>query len=322
MAQLTDLLTVQTGAEVTRGTAVAPTAKLTGVGEGFRITPVRRSLRHQEMRGSLAPAYNATLTFAEATASMPVIWTYEDAPLILNSAFSEAVPTGDGPYTYTYAAPLTAPATPRPRTIVLGDTTYAYNITGALVSSFSISGSAESEITGTVEWIGVDSEVDTLAVLPDRDVSAIMGQHAALYIDAHDGTMGSTAINATAWEFELNVNCNRANTVHLGSTTPDGWFDRKWEGTLRLLLELNATTDGYVADILTSSPLEKQISIVFTSGTKSFTIEFAGIVEEAPALYNDQDGIVGIDLTFSGMYNDAYGNWLGIEVVNGVDTLP
>src|SRR5829696_7950272 len=102
---LTDLLEIQEGKEVTRGSAVTPTVKRMGI-ETFDITPIVESVAHKSQRASLAPAFEVDLAKVECEVSEEGDMCLEDAPYILDALFSEATPSGVGPYTRAYVAPL------------------------------------------------------------------------------------------------------------------------------------------------------------------------------------------------------------------------
>ena len=316
-----DLQQVQVGKESTRGTVVTPTARLMGI-EDISIQPVREVAQYEERRGSLAPAYNSALEREGAEGSISGLVTYEDIPYWLDSLIGEATPTGTNPYTYSYSAPLTSEPSPRILSIVYGDSTRAYGATGVLVSSLTISGGATETLRFSADLVGHDVATDSLESLSDRSITEVMTSQATLYIDAWGGTIGSTAISNSLYNFELTISSNRANKWYVGASTPGGYREARWETTLTLALELDATTDDYLNDILSSSPLQKLVRIKATSGTKSFQLDFAGTATEAPVIFDDEDGVVTIGLSLSGEYESGLANYFKAEVVNAVSSLP
>lgn len=332
MSNVRDLWQVQAGQEVTRGTGVDPTAKLAGV-TGFTVMPTEESVIHEEMRGTLAPGYNATQVKQAAEAALEMGLTYQHVLYVLQALFDEvATPDGSDPYTWDYAAPVTSGAgvSPQPFTLVHGDGNggdFGYGIFGALVSDLTIAGESGGAATLSATLLGTNADEDALADLSDpSSIEFVMGHHFAVYMDDWGGTIGSTELEDVAFSFELKVTPNRANKFHLGSLTPTGWRDTKWSGSLRLMLELtngaSPATEAMLADILDSSPLKKQVRLLASgSGSNAFQIDFAGAAIAAPELFGDQDGVQSLDLELSGLYNADLGNWLLIEVVNALASL-
>lgn len=325
MTKTTSLLKVQVGKETTRGTAVTPTALLMGV-TGCSLKPIERVEQIADLRGSFAPAYTSVLVEAGGEGSLEMTATYEDICYLLDGLFSEAAPSGTGPYVRTYNAPLASAASPAARTVVYGDGTDDYKLAGALVSGLTLTIESKAPTRVAANLLGVRVTEGDMAALSNRTVTPILGHHWALYIDNETGTIGSTQISATAFSATLEVVPNRANVHHL-SLAPTGWRDTRWTGTLTLNVELTtgAGTDdvqSYLAAILGSSPLRKQIRLRATSGTNELQIDFAGTVLEAPQLFEDTDGVVAIRLVFAGEYNSTLANWLVITSKNNVSALP
>lgn len=325
-----DLWQVQAGQEATRGTAVTPTAKLAGV-TGFTISPIEESLLHEELRGTLAPGYHATQVKQAAQATLELALTYQHVLYVLQALF-DAVdpPTGSDPYTWAYAAPVTsgAGASPQPFTLVYGDGNggdFGYGIFGALVSELTIAAESGGAATLSASLLGANADEHALADLSDTAVEFVMGHHFAVYMDDWDATIGATELADVAWSFELTVTPNRANKFHLGSISPTGWRDTKWSGSLRLMLELtngaSPATEALLADLLTASPLKKQVRLLATSGDNRFQIDFAGAAVSAPELFGQQEGVQSLDLELSGLYNPTLGNWLLMQAVNGIASL-
>jgi len=150
------------------------------------------------------------------------------------------------------------------------------------------------------------------------------GCMAALAIDAWDGTVGTTAIESSAWSWELTLNANRQYRGYLGDCTPTAWNDQGWNGQLRLSLELNNTTDDYLIAMLAASNtiLERQIEISYTNLTTGLLqIQFAGHTMSAPELFTDRKGVMCYDLVFDGVYNPTLTNWLKIDTTSAIAAL-
>lgn len=315
---------LQVGKEVvaTRGTAVAPTAKLMKI-EECSITPIREVLQPEERRGSLAPAYNSAMLKTTGQGTVKGLVTYEDLPYWLDSLLGEATPSGTAsPYTYSYTAPLTAAPTPRIMTMVYGDGTRAWALTGAIVDKLTLSQKYGDVMRFEAELLGYNVAADSLEALSDRTVEEVEPGQIVLKIDSWGGTMGNTAVSAVLFSFELALMNNLANKFHLGSLTPGGYRVARLGAELKLYLEVDAVTAAYLTSMIGTSPLQQQVQITATSGTKVITLQFAGTVLESPEIYADEDGIVALEYTLSGEYHSTFANYFKASVANAVASLP
>lgn len=315
-----DLLAVQIGKETTWGTSVNPTAKLMLVTD-ITLTPIVESTVHEDMRGSLAPGHVATLDSVGGEASMEVVLSYEDVSYILDNLFSEATPSGGGPYTRDYPAPTTAVTTPRLLTLVQGQGSFVYGLHGGLITSTTISLASNAPWTASSDLIGKRVVEDAFASLSDRTVTPIMGNDTVLYIDAWGGTIGTTAITATYMSAELSVEASRELVYGLGAVEPRTYVENRYTGSLQLVLEVTSQTEAIVNGLLAPALTQNQIRLVATQGTQSLTIDFAGTLTTAPEIFTDTDGVITYDLTWDGTYNATLTNWLDITSVSSVATL-
>lgn len=320
------LLQWQFGKETVWGTSVAATAKIMGVQSG-KLQADNRSALYRDMRASLQPGHLAGLEQKGGSGSMEMLATFEDLPYILDSACTEATPTGTGPYVYAYTLPTTAvPAAPRKLTVIHGSSQTGagiYKLEGGIVNSFTIKGATGKPTTVSVELIGKDVVSGALAAVSDRVVEVIMGQPWAIYYDAVGGTIGSTALATTAVAFELKVNMNRVLTWSMDALTPDGYEEGPRDASLSLTLRYNATVKTEVDALAAQTAVvEKQIRLKQTSGTKIAQFDFAGFVAKPPATFDDQDGVITSKIDFTSKYNTALANCFAASITNSVSTLP
>jgi hypothetical protein len=313
----------QTGFATANATA---TAKLQSV-TSFALIPDLQTRALDQLRGTLAPTYQTALDHYASNATFEVSdETFEDLNYWLDSLFSEdESPGGTGPYTRAYAAPLTSEASPVFMTLQWGQTDEVWQMQDASVASLTLSGSSNGGVSVGGSLIGGKVGAGTLASLSDRTgLTRMTGCMAALAIDAWAGTMGATAVASSAFSWELTINANRQYRSFLGECTPTAWNDGKWNGQLRLSVELNNTTDDYLIAMLaaTNTILERQIEISYTNSTDDLLeIQFAGHTMSAPQLFQDRNGVMTYDLVFDGVYNSTFGNWLKINTTSGIDSL-
>lgn len=325
MAYLNDLDQVQIGWESVWGTAVAGTAKVMGVTD-CKIQPIDESILHTDGRGSLAPGYVVSKAKIGAQGQLNQEASYEDVHYPIEMMFGTVSPSGtSAPYTRDYAAPLAAASTPRKATLIKGQTGKIQHIRGAIGSKLVLSGGSNAPVTAALDIIGQQAGTGTLASLSDRTVNMVMGDHASLYIDAWAGTLGSTAIATLAWSWELTIDAKRQLRWLLGAQTPGDYNERKWEGTLKLSLEVGTASLAYLtSSIAAATPLQQQVRIKNTTGSgateKLLQIDFCGTALAVPEIV-DRDGVATFDWTLSGTYHSTVANWLKIQTKCGSATI-
>lgn len=308
------------------GTAVATaTAKLQNV-SSFALTPDLQTRALNQLRGSLAPTHQTALDFYGSNATFEVSdESFEDINYWLDSLFSaDGSPGGGGPYTRAYAAPLTSEAAPKFMTLQWGQTNEVWQMQDASLTTLTLSGETNSGVKVGGSLIGGKVIEGALQSLSDRAGTLMHGSMAALYIDAWNGTIGTTVIASSAFSWQLSINANRVYRPYLGSKIAQAWNDQKWSGQLKLSLELNNTTDDYLIAMLaaTNAILEKQIRIKYTNSTTGvFQIDFAGHSMSAPQLFQDRNGVMTYDLVLDGVYNPTLANWLKVDTTSAIDSL-
>ena len=306
------------------GTPKTPaTVKLQNV-SSFRLRPEFQTRALEQLRGTLAPTHQTTLDNYAGSATFEVSdETFEDVNYWLEALFGTASPTGSDPYVRAYAAPLTSAVTPKFMTLQWGQTNGVFQIQDASVASLTLSGADNTGIQVGGSIIGGKVTAGTYTSLNDRTGTTRMsGCMAKVSIGAWDAT-SLTELADSAFSWELSINSNREYRGYLGDCTPTAYHDQKWNGQLRLSLELNTSTDDYLTAMLGSSSaiLERQIEIKYSTTVdgkaRSMTIKFAGHSMQAPELFQDRNGVATYDLVLDGVYNSKLTNWLTIGTESG-----
>ena len=304
------------------------TVKLQNV-SSFRLRPEFQTRVLEQLRGTLAPTHQTTLDNYSGSATFEVSdETFEDVNYWLEALFGTASLSGTGPYARAYAAPLTSAVTPKFMTLQWGQTNGVFQIQDASVASLTLSGADNTGIQVGGSIIGGKVTAGTYTSLNDRTGTTRMsGCMASVGIATWDTSSFTTLANS-AFSWELSINSNREYRGYLGSCTPTAYHDQKWNGQLRLSLELNTTTAAYLNTMLASAGsaiLQKQFKIEYTTGTgtseRSMVITFAGHSMQAPELFPDRNGVTTYDLVLDGVYNSKLANWLKIETKSATQTL-
>ena len=302
------------------GTPKTPaTVKLQNV-SSFRLRPEFQTRALEQLRGTLAPTHQTTLDNYAGSATFEVSdETFEDVNYWLEALFGTASPTGAGPYVRAYAAPTTAAVTPHFMTLQYGQTDEVWQLQDASVASLTLSGADNTGVQVGGSIIGGKVTAGSLASLSDRTgVTRMSGCMASVAIETWTGST-FTPLASSAFSWEISINSNREYRGYLGDCTPTAYHDQKWNGQLRLSLELNDSTDDHLIAMLgaSSAILEKQVRIKYSKGSgaslRSMTITFAGHSMQAPELFPDRNGVLTYDLVLDGVYNPTLANWLKIE---------
>jgi hypothetical protein len=320
-----DLMQWQIGTQSQFDTAVTPTAKLMGVEEG-EIQPTMEISAVPEQRGTLVPAYNASVDFATGEASLSGAANFEQLGYMLDSLLGQATPSGANPYTRAYAAPIASKPDPRILTLFRGNSLDGRSLKGAIANEVTLTAETNTRLMYEAKFIGHSVEADEPGSLSDVAVEFIHSNQVALYLDVWGGTMGATALNPIAMKYELGLNMNNMVQMGLGSITPRDYKIKKGEpdsNQLKLGVEVHSDSISWLTSILTATttPFRAQIAAVFTSGSKVLTLQYAGYAAEAPKIYEDADGIASLEFTFSPMYHTTFGNWFKTSLVNTVSSL-
>ena len=305
------------------GTPKTPaTVKLQNV-SSFRLRPEFQTRALEQLRGTLAPTHQTTLDNYAGSATFEVSdETFEDVNYWLEALFGTASPTGTGPYVRAYAAPTTAAITPHFMTLQWGQANGVFQLQDASIASLTLSGADNTGVQVGGSIIAGKVIPGTLASLLDRTaVTRMSGCMASVAIETWTGST-FTPLASSAFSWELSINSNREYRGYLGDCTPTAYHDQKWNGQLRLSLELNGTTDDYLIAMLgaSSAILEKQVRIKYSTGSgaslRSMTITFAGHSMQAPEFFQNRNGVVTYDLVLDGVYNPTLANWLKIETAS------
>ena len=300
------------------------TVKLQNV-SSFRLRPEFQTRALDQLRGTLAPTHQTTLDNYSGSATFEVSdETFEDVNYWLDALFGAATATGSLPYVRAYNAPTTAAVTPHFMTLQYGQANEVWQLQDASVASLTLSGANNSGVQVGGSIIGGKVIQGTLASLSDRTaVTRMSGCMAKVSIGAWDAT-SLTELADSAFSWELSINSNREYRGYLGDCTPTAYHDQKWNGQLRLSLELNTTTAAYLTTMLDSAGstiLERQVEIKYSTTTsgkaRSMTIKFAGHSMQAPEIYQDRNGVTTYDLVLDGVYNSKLTNWLTISTESG-----
>jgi hypothetical protein len=351
---LRSLQRVQLGREAaaTPGTAVAATAKLTGVYSAV-FHEERVHEQPQELRGSLARHFRTVLQGKMATLDLETTATFEDTPHLLGMAIKSGQwdgtsdgATADPSYIRTYTPALTATDDPDTYTIEVGsiadDTgaggTACVEMEYSFVRSLEISAAAREmtrvranivgrQLTKTT-WTGGTAD-------DERTTEDALGQQWKVYIDdASTGTIGTTLYGGCVVGFTWRLPENFREHMCLDGNL---YFNRHEQSSLAPELELTVEVDGAAEairqDWANGGTARQLIRLEVLGGTvhsgtptatarKSLRIDGAySIIDWGAIGGSDQDGVNTVRILARGEYDATYGKLFECRVVNALAAL-
>lgn len=325
-------LQVQAGTESGDWASSPATATVKRMGfRDFTLKPTVKGTLHKDLRRSMAPGHIATLDELGAMGSFDSLCLYDDIPYDLEGIFGVATPSGSGPYTRVYNAPVGIIPTPRAMSYYYGETgsTNVYRATGCIPTSLSIAGESGGTLSSKGDLLAHDIAAGaSMASLSDRVVTPVQGGHVRVFLDAWDGTIGATELPAMFYSFELKVDTGRATDLYLGALTPGDWHEGEYKVNLNLSARFHTTTKALLdatLDGATNGLFQKQVRLLASIGSggnqKSLQMDFAGSMLQAPELFKDRNGLLALDFAFDGTYNPTLGNYLIVTSTNGIAAL-
>jgi hypothetical protein len=318
MSYIPALDQIQLGQEVTWGTSVAGTSKL-GLISDCTIEPDVQVEVLPDVRGSLAPGFVDVLNAHSAAASIAGVCSYDDLPYWLDSLFVVSTPGAATTYTRDYVGQLLTAPTRRKYTLYKGSSGKVQKMQGAVVSEFNLKIESNKPWAYTAKLLGKLATDGALASLSDRSQTPIHANVTTFAVDAVDGTIGTGTITGLWFSAELSIKNGIVLTPKIGSLNPAAYVDGKAEATLKVKVDVDVTTAGYLTSILGTTTLQKQIRIKATTGaTQIAQFDFAGVFNGSPKINTDQDGVSTLEFELSSIYNSTLGNWMKASVTNSI----
>lgn len=314
MTYIPSLHKVQLGLEAALGDGAAATIQPVGI-TNVRIDPKNESEQVMDKRGNTMPAVDAFVKRRWSEGEISGLVDFNRFYLWMDGMFGFATPDGDD---RTYEASLDwATEVEKSLSLYYGQSGLIYKVAGVLPYELRISADSASAWQFTYRFFGQDADDGaSFAALSDDVPDWAMGYETTIYLDSGlDATVGTTEVEDAAFRFEASISCNRSPVWHLGNQEPDAYKRGKWSGSMKLVLEANATLLGYVGDILDAAvaPEGYMVRIEATDGSNVIQLDFAGIVASPPVLIPDSDGIVTVELDLIPQYGSDLGTcWAGL----------
>ncbi len=322
------LIVCQLGKEVTPFTAVAATVRLAELDDYPKVKVDGLSELLMDQAGALNPGSVAVFDGQTCAVTLAGKATYQDLPYHMDALFGVATPSGAGPYVYAYAAHRTTPPTLRRNTIEVGDAIANgpnYKYVGALLNKFSLETKPREPVKYTAEYLAGQATGVTLAALTNRAQTPLHNAHLAsgMFMDTWAGTLGATALTATAQEFKIEWDAKRAMAFLSGDLVPSDHDEDIIEASFSGTFKFNTTSKALVDELIALAITQKQFRLKF-GDTVNRIAQFDLPLLMTPAFdkWSERNATIMVGIAGKAMYHSTFADYCKVSVTNQVATLP
>ena len=193
-----------------------------------------------------------------------------------------------------------------------------WTITKVSATKFTLTGSTGNGVGGAT---GTVTKAQTPAI-SDRTVEVILFPGTVLTMEASGGTLGTTTFANQLMNFSLEVDPGLEPIYGSDGKTPVAWTYAKMTPKLSLRLLHTAQAKAFVNTTLKAGQ-RAVCRLANTSGSKSATLDFAGVLAEDISYYPNEQNAIAIDVKLEGQYEaTSIANQLKASIVNTVSALP
>lgn len=322
------LIVCQLGKEVTAFTPVAATARLAELDDYPKVKVDGSAEILADQAGALNPGSVAVFDGQMCSVSLAGKATYQDLPYHLDALFGIATPSGAGPYVYAYGAYRTTLPTLRRYTIEVGDAIAGgpnYKYTGALLNKLSLETKPREPVKYTAEYLAGQTTTVTLAALTNRAQTPLHNYHLAggMFMDTWAGTMGSTALTATAQEFKIDFDAKRNLAFMSGDLVPTDHDEDIIEASFSGVFKFNTTSKALVDELIALAITQKQFRLKF-GDTVNRIAQFDLPLLMTPTVdkWTERNATIMVGVQGKAMYHSTFADYCKVSVTNQVATLP
>ena len=302
---------VQLAQEATFKTPQTPAIQPNGL--DVKITPKSETEQLDSKDGTTMPAKYSFIKRRWSEVSIEGPLDYNRSLLWLDGLFGQ-----DASSPHTYAADEDAAVTPKGLTCVYGQTGAIFQVAGIVPRTMTIKGASGEPWQFVMDGFGLPvSDGASFETLTTDVPELVHGYDTTLYMDEDlSATIGTTERADVAFRFEAKITANHEPIWHLGDQTWDSIRQGKWGGSLKLVLEADATALDSLGDILDAVDSAKGfvIRLQATDGTNTIKLDFAGVCTDPPVLITDEDGVVTIELDLVPQWSSTLDSCWGAEV--------
>jgi len=322
------LIMCQLGKEVTAFTPVAATARLAELDDYPKVKFDGLAEILADQAGAFSPGSVAVYDGQMCSVTLAGKATYQDLPYHMDALFGVATPSGAGPYVYAYAAYRTTPPTLRRNTIEIGDAIAGgpnYKYTGALLNKFSLETKPREPVKYSAEYLAGQTTTVTLAALSNRTQTPLHNYHlvGGMFMDTWAGTLGATALTATAQEFKIEFDAKRALAFLSGDLVPTDHDEDTIEATFSGTFKFNTTSKALVDELIALAITQKQFRLKFGDTVNRIAqFDLPLLVTPQFDKWSERNATIMVALTGKAMYHATVADYCKVSVTNQVATLP
>jgi hypothetical protein len=323
----------QLGVETTAGTSVAATRRLGSL--GFSMGPQIETSVSRPIGQKYANL--AVLGKEWSESDIEGSPSYTELPYVFSSLMSAATvaqimdgATPTGAYRWTFNSNSFGADTPKTYTIEQGDAVRAHRVTHGLISEMSFEYDRE-EITldGTMLGRSIEDGITLTAGATMLDQIPVRPTELSVYLDNASGTIGTTKMTRVlSGEWSLGgdrfmpvwvVDAAQPSFVAVVEGEPDFEFTLTQEADAQGMANLVALRAG-TTRLLRLRAVGPVIYEDDTPIRHQLTIDVAGQISDV-GNFDDEDGVYGIEWTFTGVHDPTFGKALTVEVITTTATL-
>ncbi len=193
-----------------------------------------------------------------------------------------------------------------------------WTITFVSATQFTLNASVGNGVGGAT---GTVTKIQTPAIA-DRTVEVILFPGTVLSMEASGGTLGTTPFANQLMSFTLDVTAGLVPVYGSDAKTPLTWTYDKLTPTLSLRLLWTAQAKAFMNSVLKAGQ-RAVCRLQNTSGVKSATLDFAGVMADDPQFFPNEQSAKAVDFKMEGQYEaTSIANQLKATIVNNVASLP
>lgn len=324
--QVTEL--VQVGVETVLGTPVAATKRLPSLklsvgldGSFTEVIPSGYKYPTQEVIGK-----------EWTTAGLEGSPTFDELTYLFASLVNKPTPTanGDGSHTWVFEPSTSSEDTIASYTFEQGSTVRAHEFSGCILTEMSLNGNRDEVglggsfmgqlLTDGSALTGSTTSVPQVPLFP-KDFT--------VYADATAAALGTTKLGRVFnWEWSIS---NVRGPLWVVDAAAESWIvpvELVVDSSLTLTVEANAEGMAYLDDMRSATSTFIRIECISSeadAGTTptpySFTLDFAGQINEMPSEFSDEDGVVAIAWSFKNVHDATWDKPFEINLVNATSAL-
>lgn len=305
---------VQIGPEVTPGTAVAATRKLSSV--AINLSP-DGNVNKYRAAGNKFPSI-AALGKEWTGGDLEGAPTYTELMYLLSMILGLPTTTGAGPYTHVWDIKTSDPQDPKSFTCEYGSSVRAHRSAGLVLPELGISiNREEASLSGSVMAKAIEDGFTLTAALSAMALRPMLPNQFSIYSDATQAALGTTkllrALNA---DFTLGNRFSALWPINAAETSYATTYEGEPSSDLSLTVEADAAGMGYLPVMRSGDSRFIRIEAVGT-GDDQFTMDLSVKVDDMFD-FTDEDGIYAAEWEFGLFADPTWGKAGEITLVNDI----